>query len=326
MKAQLQQVQRYLLDALGIHTTLAPWRAADRLPLFLRERYDFAQAELLGTPCLLFVDTSPAEESPAAVRKHLDLLRTKQDAEAIYVRPQVTAYNRKRLVEQKVPFIVPGNQMYLPMLGVDLREHFRRIRAELPGFSPATQAMVIYALLHDVQDELIPSDMARRLGYSQMTMTRAFDEIEAAKLGVTTVRGRERRLRFAGARQDVWAKAQPFLRSPVKKRLFVPRDTPLDGIPAGLTALARYSMLSPPAQPILAVSRQQWKEYPHGRKVTHVPAGDPDNQEIQVWSYPPAPFAQENVVDPLSLFLSLKKDADERTQASLDEMMGKLKW
>lgn len=46
-------------------------------------------------------------------------------------------------------------------------------------------------------------------------------------------------------------------------------------------------MLSPPTQPILAVSREQWKEYHDSQKVIHVPAGDPDGQEIQVWSYPP---------------------------------------
>ncbi len=29
-------------------------------------------------------------------------------------------------IAQKVPFIVPGNQLYLPDLGLDLREYFRQ--------------------------------------------------------------------------------------------------------------------------------------------------------------------------------------------------------
>jgi hypothetical protein len=326
MQAELPQLQQYLHDALGVDVPVAPWRGAERLPHFLRERYAFAQVDLMGTPCLLVIDTNPAEESPVAVRKHLDLLRTKHDGEAVYVRQQVTAYNRKRLIEQKVPFIVPGNQMYLPMFAVDLREHFRRIRAELPSFSPATQAVVIHALLQDVKDELIPLDMARRLGYSPMTMTRAFDELESANLGVVTMRGRERCLRFPGTRLEIWAKAQPLLRSPLNKRLFIRQGAPPVGIPAGLTALAHYSMLSPPPYSVLAVSREQWKEFRRHHNTREVPAADPDGQEIQVWSYPPALFAQGNVVDPLSLYLSLKGDADERTQASMDEMMRKLGW
>jgi hypothetical protein len=326
MKSEQRQLERYLRDALSIDVTAAPWPYADRLPHFLKERYAFARVRMLETPCLLVIDSNRAEESPAVVRKHLDLIRARQEGEVIYVRPQVTAYNRKRLIEQKVPFIVPGNQMYLPMLAVDLREHFRRTRSVLSAFSPATQAVVIYALLNDVKEELIPLEMARRLGYTPMTMTRAFDELETANLGLATVRGRERCLRFPDTRKETWAKAQPFLRSPMNKRLFVRQGAPLPGIRAGLTALAQYSMLSPPAYATMAVSREQWKEYHDRHKTIQVPAADPDGLEIQVWSYPPALFAQKDVADPLSLYLSLKDDTDERTQGSLDEMMRKFGW
>jgi len=88
------------------------------LPPVLRERYKFAQAELLGLRALLIIDSNPEEQPPATVRKHMDMLQARQQADLIYVRAQVTAYNRKRLIEQKVPFIVPGNQMYLPMLAM----------------------------------------------------------------------------------------------------------------------------------------------------------------------------------------------------------------
>jgi hypothetical protein len=326
MKPELRQLEKYLRDALGIDVIAAPSPYADRLPHFLKERYAYARVRMLETPCLLVIDSNHAEESPAAVRKHLDLLRANYEGEVVYVRPQVTAYNRKRLIGQKVPFIVPGNQMYLPMLAVDLREHFRRTRSTLPAFSPATQALVIYALLNDVKQELTPLEMARRLGYTPMTMTRVFDELETASLGIATARGRERCFRFPDARKETWAKAQPFLRSPMNKRLFVRQGVQLNGIPAGLPALAHYSMLSPPAYATMAVSREQWKKYRDRHKTIQVPAADPEGLEIQVWSYPPALFAQKDVVDPLSLYLSLKDDPDERTQASLDEMMRKFRW
>lgn len=48
---------------------------------------------------------------------------------------------RKRLIEQKVPLLVPGNQLYLPDLGIDLREYFRKPpTAPDTARSPATQA------------------------------------------------------------------------------------------------------------------------------------------------------------------------------------------
>jgi len=324
---ELDQLERYLHDTLGVDVITTPWQGSDRLPYFLQERYGFAQLDLLGMHSLLVIDTHPAEQSPAVVRKHLELLRTKQDAEVIYVRNQVTAYNRKRLIEHKVPFMVPGNQLYLPMLALDLREHFRRIRAELPKFSPSTQTVVLHALLRGPEQDLIPLGMAQRLGYSAMTMTRAFDELEAANLGAVTIRGRERCLHFTGPRQEIWTRAQPFLRSPVTKRWFVRGpDADLGGIQGGLTALAQYSMLAPPAYPTYALSREDWKLQRQRHRIVELPAPDPEAQEIEVWSYPPALFAESQLVDRLSLYLSLKDDADERVQAALAEMMRKFAW
>jgi DNA-binding MarR family transcriptional regulator len=239
----------------------------------------------------------------------------------------VTAYNRKRLIEQKVPFIVPGNQMYLPMLAIDLREHFRRIRKEAPTFSPSTQVVVLHATLRDAGQVLIPSEMASLLGYSAMTMTRAFDELETARLAEVTVRGRERCLRFNGDRREIWENAQPFLRNPVSKRLFIRRIDGAEGANrAGLTALAHYSMLAPPAYTTYALSRKEWKTLRQQHKIIEVPAQDPDASEIEVWWYSPARFAEHGMVDRLSLYLSLRADHDERTETALEEMMEKFKW
>jgi hypothetical protein len=323
----LHELERYLHDALGVSVKTTPWSGVGQLPPVLRERYRFAKAELLGLRALLVIDANPEEQSPATVRKHLDMLQSKQPAELIYVRARVTAYNRKRLIEQKVPFIVPGNQMYLPMLAIDLREHFRRIREEAPTFSPSTQVVVLHAMLRDAGQVLIPSEMAPLLGYSAMTMTRAFDELETAKLAEVTVRGRERCLRFIGDRREIWEKAQPFLRNPVSKRLFIRRINGAEGAThAGLTALAHYSMLAPPAYTTYALSREEWKTLRQQHKIIEVPVQDPDVSEIEVWWYSPARFAEHGMVDQLSLYLSLKADHDERTETALEEMMEKIEW
>lgn len=331
MRSQVQTVlhelERYLHDALGVSVKTTPWSGVGQLPPVLRERYRFAKAELLGLRALLVIDANPEEQSPATVRKHLDMLQSKQPAELIYVRARVTAYNRKRLIEQKVPFIVPGNQMYLPMLAIDLREHFRRIREEAPTFSPSTQVVVLNSMLCDAGQVLIPSEMAPLLGYSAMTMTRAFDELETAKLAEVTVRGRERCLRFIGDRREIWEKAQPFLRNPVSKRLFIRRINGAEGAThAGLTALAHYSMLAPPAYTTYALSREEWKTLRQQHKIIEVPVQDPDVSEIEVWWYSPARFAEHGMVDQLSLYLSLKADHDERTETALEEMMEKIEW
>lgn len=327
MIPELHELDHYLHDTLGVAMKAMPWNGAGHLPPVLRERYKFAKAELLGLPVLLMIDTGAEEQAPMAVRKHMEMLKTKQEAELVYVRGQVTTYNRKRLIEQKVPFIVPGNQMYLPVLAIDLREHFRRIRKETPAISPSTQVVVLYALLREPEKELTPAEMAALLGYSAMTMTRAFDELEAANLAEINIRGRERCLKFVGDRREFWEKAQLILRSPVNKRLFIRHIEGVDGfVRAGLTALEHYTMLASPAYPTYALSREEWKALQKRRNIVEVPAQDPDAVEIEVWWYPPKLFTVDGFVDRLSLLLSLKADRDERTETALEEMMEKFEW
>jgi DNA-binding MarR family transcriptional regulator len=327
VQPELVQLREYLHTTLGVAVAAQPWRNPGSLPHFLKERYTFAEMDLMGVHTVLMMDRDAAEESPAIVRKHMELLRAKAGADPIYVRRQITPYNRKRLIEHKVPFIVPGNQLYLPMLAIDLREHFRRIRTEPPVLSPATQALFLHSLLRETDNELSPADMAKRLGYSAMTMTRAFDELEAAQLGNVTTRGRERALQLAGNRRELWTRALPLLRTPVAERRLLERGAAVpDALRSGLTALAEYSMLAPPEQATYALGREQWGAWRQEQAPVEVSAHDPTAQAIEVWRYPPGLLATRNLVDPLSLYLSLKDDTDERVQSSLEEMMRTLPW
>jgi hypothetical protein len=149
MEKLLRNFEHHLRETLGITVAPEKWENAGKLPFFLRDLYDFFQVSVLDTSCLLMIVRNEEEQTPANIRKQMLQVREKWDGEVIYLRSSISAYNRKRLIEQKVPFVVPGNQMYLPMLGIDLREHFRQIRTGVPiKFSPSTQALVLHVLLH----------------------------------------------------------------------------------------------------------------------------------------------------------------------------------
>ncbi len=254
----LAQLERYLRDTLGITPAFTPWEEGHLMPFFLRERYDFLEARVLGLPCLFMVVKTDQEEPPTTIRKHINHLRIKWEGPVVYLRERITAYNRKRLVEQRIPFIVPGNQMYLPDLGVDFREHFRKPRPDKHGMSPSAQAVLIHLLLRETED-LSPTTLAAKLGYSVMTMSRALDSLEAAGIGTSsaTGRGRSRRLHLVHSKREVWQKMQPLLRNPVGRchTIQMVRDGLCPGPKAGLSALAHYSMLSAPQHAAVALSR-----------------------------------------------------------------------
>jgi hypothetical protein len=60
--------------------------------------------------------------------------------------------------------------------------------------------------------------------------------------------------------------------------------------------------------------------------VREIPSREPGALEIEVWSYAPSLFAEGEVVDRLSLYLSLKESKDERIEAAREEMVKGLHW
>jgi DNA-binding MarR family transcriptional regulator len=328
MKSLLRDFERHLKENLDITATTKKWDGVNSLPFFLRDSYTFYEVSLLNTPCLLMVARDNNEQTPAIIRKQMLQVQAKWDGELIYLCSSVSAYNRKRLIEQKVPFVVPGNQMYLPMLGIDLREHFRQIRSAAPGkLSPSTQAVVLHALLHGPKD-YTPSRLANQLGYTVMTLTRAFDELVSLGLGEVVTEGRERVLRFSDGKKDLWQRSREFMRSPVKKRTIIrPPEQKWCGIPAGLTALAHFTLLASPSIPVYAVGLDDWKSMKHTNAILELPAAEPQSYAIEIWNYSPLLFKEkDDVVDRFSLYLSLQDNVDERVQSALEKMMEEVLW
>jgi DNA-binding MarR family transcriptional regulator len=327
MKKIINQLEQYAIEIIGIPVMPQPWEKSGGLPQYLRERYRYLLMDILGIQCLLMADIGEEEQPPAVIGKHLVQVRARYDAEVVYLRQAITSYNRKRLIEQKVPFIVPGNQMYLPMLGIDLREHLKRLRGKKPVFSPSTQMLLLHILWRKETGTITPAEIAHRLGYSPMTMTRAFDELETAGIGEHSVLGKERHLRFAETGKPLWEKVLPHLNTPVRKRLYVVSSMQTGkGNPAGQSALAQYTMLAEPKIQVFAYSANEWKGRLQQDKILERTLPEPGGFEIELWKYAPGQFANEGRVDRLSLYLSMKDNTDERVQSALDALLGGMEW
>lgn len=322
-----QSFEQYLLETLGVSVSLKRWNETKGLPFFLQDTYEFFAVQILETKCVVMACRHNEEPTPATIRKHLEVVKGKWEGEVIFLAPTVRSYNRKRLIEQKTPFVVPGNQMYLPDLRIDLREHFRKTRARDVLFSPSTQILVLRALIKGTESEGTPAQLAKQLGYASMTLTRALNELESAGVGEIAKVGRERILRFQMNKKELWEKAHPFLRSPAQKSIWIRgrrNDWPV--AEAGLSALSRYSMLAAPEQPIFAIGAADWKRVRKDRECVELPAAESDACLLEIWSYPPLLLAENGTVDRFSLFLSLRDRTDERIESALQEMMGAVQW
>jgi len=130
MKDLANQLKRYLSDALGIMVTLSKPANPESLPFFLQDIYEVFQVVLLNEKFIVLASRNDSELTPATIHKHIDIVNQQLKIKAIFVHSTISSFNRKRLVEYKVPFVIPGNQMYLPDLGIDLREYFIKKRSK----------------------------------------------------------------------------------------------------------------------------------------------------------------------------------------------------
>ena len=160
-----------------------------------------------------------------------------------------------------------------------------------------------------------------------MAMTRSIDEIESAKLARVTIVGRERLVHFDKDRKELWEKALPHMKSPVKKHVWL--NTLIDDsslCQAGLTALAEYSMLAPPKMPEYAVAEKDWKGIQHRHSGDIAAHQDEATCKLELWNYAPRLFSKDGIVDRFSLYLSLRMVEDERVESALETMMENIPW
>lgn len=326
-----QQTIRYLNQVLGEEAVrVAPSGKTAQLPYFLQDTYEVLPGELLGKPITL---ACVKVRQPLAVQQldqHAKRLREVLHAPVLIALPEITSGERKQLIAHGLAFVVPDRQLFAPQLGMILTERFDaepRRGQELA--SPATQALLIWFLNHHPLTETWhPFEEAAALGYTGMTATRAIRELMQYELFALEVRGRAKYLKLKGTRRELWGKAKPHLRTPVLRNLWTYDRRTLELTEArwaGESALARLTMLNDPQQQVVAMTAEAVQRAKQAG-IEFEPRAIADGFAVQVWRYEPGLQAKDKTVDPLSLWLSLKDNRDDRIQMALDEIEEKFQW
>jgi DNA-binding MarR family transcriptional regulator len=320
----------YIDGVLGLRVEVIPATSLiNALPYFLHEAFTFAQARLCGQDLLLLIDKGHKAPTAAELRQWVAKARGVTDLPAVYVAPALASYQRKRLIEQKVPFVVPGNQLYLPDLGLDLREYFKQVaKSDVEALTPSAQLMLIHALLRGAAlGPWYPVADLKHLGYTAMTVSRATRELVAAQLITTQKVGRELLVDLADVPNALWERAQPLCKSPVQRQQWVKAaDTQsIHALPlAGESALTKLSMLNPPRHEVRALHKQEWPDLQ--TRFELLPEAEEGATLLQLWTYPPLHQGPAPMVDKLSLWLSMRDVPDDRVQMALDELKETWTW
>ncbi|NID16334.1 winged helix-turn-helix domain-containing protein [Luteibacter yeojuensis] len=319
----VEYLQAILPGAVGLMHPLS-LELRNGLPHYLT-RFDLYELRVARREVLLAI--APKDGTGGETKKMLHILATKTGLPVLYVLPSIQSYERQRMIEAGIEFVVPGSQLFAPTLGLALREQFATALSDPSDLiSPSAQAILITMLLDDMRSPVVASALAAKIGYTGMTATRAVRDLVAHGLVEQRRQTRTKVIALTASRADTWKRAKPLMRSPVLRTEHPRRPEIKAGHPvmrlAGVDALSHLTMLAEPKHHIWAVSQMHWVEIQRNQPPV-LYAGDAQ-EAVQVWSYPPTLGGDTKTVDPLSLILSMNGSDDERVLMAIDELETKL--
>jgi hypothetical protein len=318
-------VESYLKENIDEHITVKPWNKKNDFPIFLRNKYNFYEMNILGKQCVLMeiIDEVPNIDQ---LQKHIKQIENLTKGHLVLFYKNITRYRRKSLIKNRIAFVLEDGQMYLPFLGLDLKKVQEIVEKDIKRFTIPAQIAYLYFLYH--KDEVVNmTEFADKMGFNKMTASRALNDLYHAnlityKIGGKTGRSKEYK-RITDP--DYYMYGKEYLKTPVRKTIHV-KTKPLGALTAGFDALAELSMINPPSHPILAVDKNRLKK----EQIEIVENKDliKDSQlvELQLWDYDPKLFADKRHVDLLSLYVSLEEEADERVEQALEEVLRGEAW
>lgn len=299
-----------------------PIKALDRqrlgkLPLVVTGAYRCYEATLMGIPIIL-LEVLDAGYTPKQLQKHQHIVMGLMQSHVVFTMENAVSYHVSRMIDFAVNFIIPDKLIYVPTLLIYLREvkDTRKLDDEvMPGIA---QCLLLFHLQRDSLDGMTNKELSEKFNMSYASMNRAIRWLIGK--GLVELEGvKEKKLKMVDKGRELWERALPLMPSPIERILYT--DEQLDDKPlAGESALESYTMLATPEIPCKAVSKKWASEQPKEKLIKY------GECRVEVWRYDPMLLAKGNVVDPLSLYLSLKTNEDERVRIELKNLINNVKW
>ncbi len=319
------EVERYLKDNIDEQTTIKTWNYADKIPIFLRDIYEFYTIKILDAQCILLeiIGETPRID---AINKHINRIEKITNEQIVLYYREITRYRRKSLIQNKIPFIIEDGQIFLPFLGLHLKKIEDSLEKQINRFTPSAQVAYLY-FLYNKETVVNTTEFSKVFGWNSMTSSRALNELYNVKLLTYEIGGETGRSKYYSriSDPDYFEKGKVFLNSPIKKVVYV-KKKPKSLLIAGLEALSEVTMINPPRHKVRAI-------YSHDLNKNNLEIiknkdiiKDKKLVELQIWEYDPKLFTKKYIVDTASLYASLKEENDERIEQALEEVLREEKW
>lgn len=310
--------QRILLTSL-------PSNLLKRISIGEKLGFDFYEGVYRET-ALLFIKPKGENPTPRNCQITASRMESLFNKPVVFILKPGPGYERQRLIEKGVFFVISNKYANLPMLIVNENVSSRKIANKI---TPVAQYLLLYHLEVQSLNGMSAMEITQLVPYSYSSVTlglTCLDDLGIAKK--IFLKSKIKRIQFSHKGKTLWDKIQPVLLNPVERRLYCDElNTPVFFPMSGIKALSHFSSLIPDDNINLAITSKEYKEL---EKDGAIEGGNFFDGKfiLEIWKYPP--IKERDVpgkyVDKLSLVLSLKDDHDPRVQKELEEIINTMQW
>lgn len=242
-----------------------------------------------------------------------------------YCISDLSARKRDALIRNEIPFIAPPGQVFLPFMGIAMKNSFPKKKIEAKKMSPLEQLLFLYLLYNG--KKYTKAQLADMLHVTRAAITKVTERLGSKNLISEKKSGREVYVSLIGSPRQTFDAAKQWMINPVSRVVYcVDKDNCEGFLKSGESALSEISMLSAPRNEIKACHEKD-------ERLSSIELFDDDKWEnngelirLELWKYDPKIVCDSDSVDIISLSLSLANTYDERVQGELQDAMEAQGW
>lgn len=287
--------------------------------------YQFYDGEYRGIR-LTFLRPKNGNPSPKVCAITANRVSDLMGCPIVFILESSPSYERQRLIDKDVFFVMGDKFVNLPMLVAN-----ERMRKSRPAkrLTPTAQYTLLYHLQVESLEGMSARDMSSKLPYSYESITLGLTCL--SDLGLcqkVSDGGKSKIVRFSFKGKELWDKAKDFLIDPVEKRVYCDSlVTEQKFAQCNINALAHYTWLNPDNSQMFMMSKKELQNLIADKALRNINEFD-GNIMIEVWKYPVVSFigSDNEWIDKLSLAISFREDDDPRVEGEVERLFNKIEW
>ena len=274
------------LDILGLKVNYKKWNKEKQLPLFILNDFVVQKAIINDIECLSLTPKGDLPTLPA-FKKQISIIKEIENISIFLQLDVISSFRRQNLLENKIPFTLKDKIVYLPFMATYLT-NTQYEEKTIEKISLATQLLFTWILYQNANKYYV-SDAVKSLGFSNMTLTRAYRQLCATQLFEEHKDGRKIFLTTSLSKVDLFNKMRPYLQSTFYTCGYILRkEITKDMVLAGESAFSQHAEINPPRIKTYAIE----KKLSNNIKLQRECYSYDEQVELQIWKHNPLTFSQ----------------------------------